>query len=126
MKGEIKLQNPISKNGKMYDVLRYDTDKIKVDDYIDAVSSKSFAVNMSIQTALACHPRLGMYAVVREMGDLVIEDLEEQVRGIDVIELADIGMLFTRGRAGQKLDLSDETSETTAEDSEQTRSKSAK
>jgi len=127
MKGSIKLQNPITKNGTMYDTLRYDTEKVTVGDYIDSVSfDRNMQINMSIQFALAAHPKLGFYAIVREMGNLVVEDLEEQIRGTDIIQIANIGMTFTRGRVDLPEDSSEETSETTQADSARTRSKSEK
>ncbi len=126
MKGEITLRNPIMKNGKKYNVLKYDTDKISVNDYIDAVSIREISVNLSVQMALAAHPKLGIYAVVRAMDGFVPEDLEEQIKGTDIIQLANIGLNFTRGRADLEDDSSEETFEHTEQGSEQTRSKSAK
>jgi hypothetical protein len=114
------------KNGKKYNVLKYDTDKISVNDYIDAVSIREISVNLSVQMALAAHPKLGIYAVVRAMDGFVPEDLEEQIKGTDIIQLANIGLNFTRGRADLEDDSSEETFEHTEQGSEQTRSKSAK
>lgn len=124
MKGEIPLRNPIKINGKKVSKLTYDTEKISIDDVLDAYAhskERTYAVEQDHGVSLY----LGFYAVIKENKEIDIEDLKRLV-GFDLIQLTNIGSLFSIGWVGPKADSSEETSEPTADDSQSAPTKSGK
>ena len=127
----LKLEEPISINGKMVSELSYDPMEITAAQFSEACArssaidkSKSFSFKMR-ENDYALHLYLGMFAVIAVNPEIDVSDLE-RIKGFDVLRLTDIGMLFTYRRSGATSVESDseKQSETTAESSIATSEKS--
>ena len=127
----LKLEEPISINGKMVSELSYDPMEITAAQFSEACArssaidkSKSFSFKMR-ENDYALHLYLGMFAVIAVNPEIDVSDLE-RIKGFDVLRLTDIGMLFTYRRSGATSEESDseKQSETTAESSIATSEKS--
>lgn len=131
-KKTLKLQNPITINGKQVTELTYDPTEITALQFSEACSrsaaiekSKTFAFRLK-ENDYSLHLYLGMMAVIAVNPDIDISDLE-RIRGFDTLELTDIGMLFTLRRleAPSEENNSVEQSENTPEPSIQASEKSS-
>lgn len=131
MNGIIKLENPITINGKQYTEFEYNPLKITAAQFAEAASkasaltkTRTFSVTMR-QTDNNLHLYLGMMAIIAVNPEVDIADLE-RITGNDVLELADIGMVFTlrRWEEPSKQNSSEEHSETTADTSTRASEKS--
>lgn len=125
MKDTIILDQPLLVNGKEYTELTYDASEITADQFSEACSrsadlnkSKTLTVKLK-ENDYALHMYLGFAAVIAVNPEISIEDME-RIKGIDIFQLTDVGMLFTLRKLGghSKENNSDEQSETTAEFSE--------
>lgn len=98
-KKSFELDEPISVNGKQITELFYDPMEITAAMFSEACArsaalDKSKAVTFKMrQSDYALHLYLGMMAVTAVMPEVDITDLE-RIKGYDVLELTDIGMLF--------------------------------
>ena len=126
MNGTLKLENPITINGKQYTEFEYNPLKITAAQFAEAASkasaltkTRTFSVTMR-QTDNNLHLYLGMMAIIAVNPEIDIADLE-RIEGYDVLELTDIGMLFTyrRWEEPSKENNSAEQSENTADTSTQ-------
>lgn len=122
----LKLDNPIKINNKEYTEFEYNPLKITAAQFSEACAkssavTKSRTVSFNFkQTDTALHLYLGMMAVIAVNPEIDIADLE-RIEGYDVLELTDIGMLFTyrRWEAPSKESNSEEPSENIADTSTQ-------
>lgn len=103
MKNTLKLENPITVNGKEIIELTYDPQKITVEQFSLASAkageiSKTKAFRVSLrENDYNLHLYLGMMAIIAVNPDIDLSDLERVV-GFDLLAIADIGMLFTLRR----------------------------
>jgi len=119
-KKSFKLDEPIKVNGNLVTELFYDPMEITAAMFSEACSrsaalDKSKAVTFKMrQSDYALHLYLGMMAVTAVMPEVDISDLE-RIKGYDVLELTDIGMLFIYRKWGEpsKESSSEEQSEAT-------------
>lgn len=126
MNGILKLDNPIMINNKQYTEFEYNPLKITAAMFSEACAkasavTKSRTVSFNFkQTDTALHLYLGMMAIIAVNPEVDITDLE-RIEGYDVLELSDIGMLFTYRRWAEpsKENNSVEQSEITADISTQ-------
>ena len=122
----LKLDNPITINGKEYSELTYDPMEITATQFSEACArssalDKTKTVTFKMrQNDYALHLYLGMMAVIAVNPEIDITDLE-RIKGYDVLELADIGMVFIYRRWGvpSKENSSEEQCENTPERSTQ-------
>ena len=97
---KITLDTPILVNGKEVREFAYDAKKITGAQFIQAATmATANEVNktMSIKARendYALHFFLGCFAIINENPGVDIEDLK-RVSGYDVLDIADIGLLFT-------------------------------
>lgn len=103
MKNTLKLENPITVNGKEISELTYDPQKITVEQFslasakaAEIAKSKTFKVCLR-ENDYTLHLYLGMMSIIAENPNIDIADLE-RCSGFDVLNIADIGMLFTLRR----------------------------
>ena len=129
-KKTLTLDDPILINGKQVTELTYDPMEITAAQFSEACSrsaaldkAKSVTFKMR-QSDYALHLYLGMMAVIAVNPDIDISDLE-RIKGYDVLELTDIGMLFIyrRWEATSKENNSEERSENTVDTSTPTSKK---
>ncbi len=122
----LKLDTPIQINGKTYTEFEYNPLKITALMFSEACARSSaltknrqLSINFK-QTDTALHLYLGMQAVIACNPEIDLADLE-RIEGYDVLELTDIGMLFTYRRWAEPSEgnNSAEPSESTADTSEQ-------
>ena len=98
-KKSFKLDVPLKVNGKDITELFYDPMEITAAQFSEACArsaalDKSKAVTFKTrQNDYALHLYLGMMAVTAVMPEIDISDLE-RIKGYDVLELTDIGMVF--------------------------------
>ena len=102
MNRTLKLDNPITINNKVYTEFEYNPLKITAAQFSEACARSSASKNRTVsfnlkQTDTALHLYLGMMAVIAVNPEIDIADLE-RIEGYDVLELSDIGMLFTYRR----------------------------
>lgn len=117
----LKLNNPITINGKQRTELAYDANEITAQQFAEADARKLSArgTNLANATSIAeidsgLHIYLGFAAIIAVNPDIDISDLE-RIKGVDLMKVMNIGRLFTLGKSGgpSDLDSSDEPSETT-------------
>jgi len=122
----LKLDTPIQINGKTYTEFEYNPLKITALMFSEACARSSaltkhrqLSINFK-QTDTALHLYLGMQAVIACNPEIDLADLE-RIEGYDVLELTDIGMLFTYRRWAEPSEENNsaEPSESTADTSEQ-------
>ena len=133
MNGKLKLDTPIQINGKTYEQFEYNPLKITAAQFSEACArssamnkSRTLSINFK-QTDTALHLYLGMMSIIAVNPEIDIADLE-RIEGYDVLELTDIGMLFTyrRWAVPSKENNSAEPSENTPDTSTQASEKSDK
>lgn len=133
MNRTIKLETPIKINGKIYEEFEYNPLKITATQFSEACArssamnkSRTLSINFK-QTDTALHLYLGMMSIIAVNPDIDITDLE-RIEGYDVLELTDIGMLFTYRRWAEpsKENNSAEPSESTPDTLTQASEKSDK
>ena len=96
----LKLDTPITINNKEYKEFEYNPLKITAAMFSEAcakasAAGKSRTVSFNFkQVDTALHLYLGMMAVIAVNPEVDVADLE-RIEGYDVLELSDIGMLFT-------------------------------
>lgn len=124
MKKELKLNNPIEVNGKMLTSLEYDFNEITCELYTMAsnyADSKTLRANQQgrpsaavMEQNVSFHMYIGMAAVIAIHPEIDITDLE-RIKGIDLIQITQLGRNFTIGRSEDALDRSnsEEQSEAT-------------
>lgn len=130
-KKSFTLDMPIEVNGKLVTELFYDPMEITAAQFSEACArsaalDKSKSVTFKTrQNDYALHLYLGMMAVVSVMPEVDISDLE-RIKGYDVLELTDIGMLFIYRRWGDPSEEnnSEKPSDSTANSSTQASEKS--
>lgn len=105
MLNTLKLQNPLTIDGKAITELTYDACEITAVQFSEACArsaaldkTKTFSFKMR-ENDYALHLYLGMMAVIAVNPNIDITDLE-RLKGEDTLSLADIGMLFTLRRLG--------------------------
>lgn len=131
MNRTLKLDNPITINNKVYTEFEYNPLKITAAQFSEACARSSASKNRTVsfnlkQTDTALHLYLGMMAVIAVNPEIDVADLE-RIEGYDVLELSDIGMLFTyrRWAATSEENSSEEQSENIADISTPTSQMSA-
>lgn len=97
------LDTPLLVNGKEIKELSYDASKITAEQFILAASMSAAHVqtkpSMKLrETDYSLHFYLGCFAIIAVNPDIDISDLE-RVSGFDVLDIADIGLLFTLRRS---------------------------
>ena len=99
------LDTPIMVNGKEVKELSYDASKITASQFVLAATAS--VVNGQTKAAMkmrendySLHFYLGCYAIIAVNPDIDISDLE-RLSGYDVLDVADIGLLFTLRRLGE-------------------------
>ena len=130
-KKSFKLDEPILVNGKQVEELFYDPMEITAIQFSEACArsaalDKTKSVTFKTrQNDYGLHLYLGMMAVTAVMPEIDISDLE-RIKGYDVLELTDIGMLFIyrRWEATSEENNSEKQSDNTAKSSTQTSEKS--
>lgn len=125
MKKTLKLLHPILVNGEEISEFEYDTEEISAEQFSIACS-KSAAISKSNASVTvkfrendnALHLYLGFMAIIAVNPGIDIADLE-RVKGTDLLNIADIGQVFTLRIAGvdSEQSSSEEQSENTAEPS---------
>lgn len=126
MNGKLELRTPIMINNKQYTEFEYNPLKITAAQFSEAAAkasalTKTKTVSFTFrQTDNNLHLYLGMMAIIAVNPEIDIADLE-RIEGYDVLELTDIGMLFTYRRWAEpsKENSSAELSENTADTSTQ-------
>jgi hypothetical protein len=122
---KIKLNTPITINGKQYKELSYDGNEITVSMFAEAEARKLKATVHkaggspgALELDYTLHLYLGMMAVIAINPEIDITDLE-RAKGTDVMQFARVGRNFTTSRPGEVSEesSSDEQSETTQEPS---------
>lgn len=124
MKKTMKLSKPLLVNDKELSELEYDAEEITAEQFTDACArSASLDKNNGFTFKLrendyALHLHLGFKAILAVNPSIDITDLE-RLKGNDLLEVADVGMLFTLRRSGAPSEgkASEVPSETTAEPS---------
>lgn len=121
----LELVNPITVNGEELTELTYDTQEITAAQFSEACS-RSAAItksNASVtvkfrENDYALHMYLGFMAIIAVNPKIDITDLE-RIKGTDILNIADIGQVFTLriAGAGSKESNSGEQSVTTVEPS---------
>lgn len=105
-KKSFMLDEPILVNGKQVAELFYDPMEITAAMFSEACArsaalDKNKAVTFKMrQSDYSLHLYLGMMAVTAVMPEVDISDLE-RIKGYDVLELTDIGMLFIYRKWGE-------------------------
>lgn len=122
MKNTLTLQEPILINGKEVSELKYDATEITNDLFLQACSqsaeiskTKTFSLKVR-ENDYALHLYLGYMAIIAVNPDIDIADLQ-RVKGFDLLQIADIGLLFTMRKSEAHLEESnsEEQSASTAE-----------
>lgn len=105
-KKSFKLDEPIKVNGNLVTELFYDPMEITAAMFSEACArsaalDKNKAITFKVrQSDYALHLYLGMMAVTAVMPEVDISDLE-RIKGYDVLELTDIGLLFICRKWGE-------------------------
>lgn len=116
----LKLNNPITVNGKQRTELSYDSNEITAQQFAEADARKLTARGLNLTTATAVaeidsglHIYLGYAAILAVNPDIDISDLE-RIKGVDVVKVMGIGRSFMLGKSEEPSDLdsSDEPYET--------------
>ena len=126
MKDTLILENPIKINGQETKELTYDATEITAEMFSEACArsaalDKTKAVTFKLkENDYSLHLYLGFMAIIAVNPSIDITDLE-RIKGIDILHLSNIGMLFILGRLGGHSDESSlsEPSENTADISTQ-------
>lgn len=124
MKDVLRLNFPLTVNGKIYDELSYDTDEITPLQFCEADAKRGkAAVQKAGSFSLAemdysFHLYLGYAAIVTQHPEIDYTDLD-RLKGPDVMQVSRIGRTFTLGLSGVPStdESSDPPSETTPEPS---------
>ena len=113
MKKELKLINPIEVNGKKLTFLEYDFNEITCELYTMAsnyADAKTLRANQQgrpsaavMEQNVSFHMYIGMAAVMAVHPEIVVVDLE-RMKGIDLIQITQLGRNFTIGRSEEPLD----------------------
>ena len=125
MKQKLTLDSPIMVDGKEVSELTYDTSEITVEQFMLASNKSQQAGAMKVkETDYALHLYLGFMAVLAINHEIMLEQLEN-IKGMDVIKFADVGLLFTlRSAEGPSEENSlEEQSENSADTSTQAKVK---
>ena len=120
MTQKLTLTNPIKINGALRTELTHDALKITTEQFINAsalaaASERAQRVSLkAMATDWTLHFYLGCYAIIAENPEIDVEDLK-RLTGYDILNVADIGWLFTVRRSDATSDQnnSGEQSETT-------------
>lgn len=106
MKDTLYLENPIKINGQTVTELKYDASEIDSMLYLEACSrcaslDKTKAMTAKLRESdYGLHMYLGFAAIVAVNPDIDMSDLE-RVKGLDILRISNIGLLFTLGRLGE-------------------------
>ena len=113
MKKELKLNNPIEVNGKTLTSLEYDFNEITCELYTMAsnyADAKTLRANQQgrpsaavMEQNISFHMYIGMAAVMAVHPEIDVVDLE-RMKGIDLIQITQLGRNFTIGRSEEPLD----------------------
>lgn len=126
----IKLDNPIKVTGKMRSELTFNYFEITNDLYLEAAMRSSRIGNtMNATVVRECNEALvfsfGKAAIIAANPDISWEDLE-QIKGLDLLRVANIGRFFITGkREASKPETSEKQSEDIPSDSTQASETSA-
>ena len=127
MKKTLKLVHPLTVNGKELTELNYDTEEIDAIQFSQAcqrsaaISKSNSSVTIKFrENDSSLHMYLGFMAIIAVNPEIDIADLE-RLKGTDVLNIADIGQVFTLriSEGPSKQSSSEEQSENTAEPSTQ-------
>lgn len=117
-KNTLVLDNPINVNGAEIKELDYDAQEITVELYATACAKAASAGGSSVsmkvrETDYSVHMYLGMAAIIAVNPKIDFSDLE-RVKGFDLIDISNIGLLFTLRKSAEVSEESnsDEQSET--------------
>ena len=120
MKGIIKLENPITVNGKELAELKYNTEEITGVLFCEAdtkrrmaAGTKNIALVPAAEFDYGLHLYLGFAACIAADSKLDFSDLE-RVHGVDVVEVMAVGRNFILKSEDSAQNNSDEPTETTA------------
>lgn len=109
MKDTLTLENPIKINGHEINELTYDATEITADMFSEACArsaalDKTKAVTFKLkENDYSLHLYLGFMAIIAVNPSVDITDLE-RIKGVDVLHVSNIGMLFILGRLGGRSD----------------------
>lgn len=121
MKGIMELKKPIMVNGAEVKELSYDTDEITAALFCEAEARsraaagiKNIAIVPTVEFDFGVHPYLGFAAVIAKNPQIDFSDME-RVKGVDLLELMEIGRDFILRSEGSPQKPSAAPSEITAE-----------
>ena len=126
MSKKLNLLTPIKINGKEVTELTYDVTKISCEQFSEACAksaaldkTKAFTFKLR-ENDYALHLYLGFMSIIAVNPEIDLTDLE-RISGFDLLNIADIGMLFTLRRSGatSEENTSESLSENTADISTQ-------
>lgn len=113
------LDNPVRIDGKDVNELTYDPQEITVELFAqactraaDAAKANSFSPKMK-ETDYNLHLYLGMAAVIAVNTNIDFSDLE-RIKGFDLLDLSNIGLLFTVRKSAEPSEESDSGSSSEA------------
>lgn len=119
MNGTIDLKKAIMINDKKVQKLKYDTDEITSELFVEAESKKMKAsgskggnLSGAMELDYGLHLYLGFASIIAVNSDYAFEDLE-RVQGPDLIQITKVGRNFLIASGTSADDSSDEQSETT-------------
>lgn len=119
MNGTIDLKKAIMINDKKVQKLKYDTDEITSELFVEAESKKMKAsgskggnLSGAMELDYGLHLYLGFASIIAVNSDYAFEDLE-RVQGPDLIQITKVGRNFLIASGVSADDSSDEQSETT-------------
>ena len=125
MKNTLKLDNPITINGKSVSELTYDCDEITAAHFAEAdvkrkiaAGLKNISISPSAELDVSLHLYLGFAAIVAANTAYSFDDVE-RIHGTDLIAVMKIGRNFITKSGASARSSSDEQSETTAKPSTQ-------
>lgn len=105
MKETLTLQEPILINGKEVSELTYNAKEITNDMFLQACAqsaelNKTKTLSLKVrENDYALHLYLGYMAIIAVNPDIDITDLQ-RVKGFDLLQIADIGLLFILRKSG--------------------------
>ena len=101
MKGEITLRRPMTLGERKRETLRYDTDKITLDQFEAAQRRSGAKVDSMIEMDYTFHAQIGIAAVCAAEEGVIPEDVANSLSGFDIMQLAKIGRDFTLGTSDE-------------------------
>lgn len=125
MKNTLKLENPISVNGKKVTEVTYDSNEITASLFSEAdarrkmsAGMKNISLSPAVEFDTSLHLYLGFAAIIAVNSDFDFSDVE-RIHGIDIMSVVKIGRNFTLKSEDSRPNNSDEQSGATADTSTQ-------